>query len=693
MNYIKNLISNKSKDFHALSTTVQEIFQIFLHSEKSVATKEGLAKVLSFFQADRIYIGYFNDKDSTISFIHESTAKGVNTATGLLNKQFSHEKIYAESDYPLWIGNIKNGIDTVISDIDRMPMISVTEIPLMIENNVKSSITSSIHQNGKVCGFLGLEFVNRKHKWEQTDIENIHFFANIFSVVIENEYMHKEIISSSLEAFKNDKIFQIIFETLPVGIELYDEKGYLRKVNPYDLELLGTTEEKVLGVNLFENPNIAKEAIEQIKRGEPTIFENDYHFDNDYFASGKQNQIIRLIGNCSPLKDMDNNIFGYLELVHHDTSYYKTKEEIRSNLAKLHMAVDAQNAFFWEYDVKNDISIIDFNSMDALRKERLREFQEAYKVGRMSHAERVHPDDIEELAIKAKQMLKGEINSFKQSYKEYINGNLRWVTTCFQTFKYDEEGKPEIIVCLTTDITEQRKRDIELIQTKEFNKIRSAFISNISHEIRTPLNAILGFTKIITDSNTAEENQYLNDMVEQNNEILLHMIDSILSFSKIEAGPLQYQKEDVDIKELCRAAFNLKLATKKPEIEFIFEDSNLPFIVYTDRSYTRQAIYHLLDNANKFTERGTVTLSYRKNKEGHAHIEVADTGIGMTPEEISKIFDQFYKGDQFQRGVGLGLSIARRFIQDLGGKVGVESVKGSGSTFWLTLPCEMQENV
>jgi PAS domain S-box-containing protein len=440
MKFIKDFITGKNTSFDSLSKTVQEIFQIFLHSPKSTATKEGLTKVLSYFDADRIYIGYFNDKESSISFIHESTAEGVDDATSLLNRKFKHNNQYEEKNYPFWIGNIKNGIDTIISDVDKLPMISETEIPLMKENNVQSSITTSIHEDGKVCGFLGIEYVNRKHKWNVSDIEAVHFFASIFSVVIENEYMHKEIISSSLEAFKNETIFQIIFETLPVGIELYDENGILRKINPYDLELLGTREEDILGVNLFENPSIPKEYLDRIKRGEPATFENDYHFDdvNDtYYSSENKGKVMRLLGKCTPLKDKDNNIFGYLELVHHDTDYYKKKEELRA-------------------------------------------------------------------------------------------------------------------------------KELELLKIKEFNNIRSIFISNISHEIRTPLNAILGFSKVIADSNKTEETQYFNDVIQQNNEILLHMVDTILSFSRIEAGPIPYKKEAADLKEICHSALNLKSFSHRP---------------------------------------------------------------------------------------------------------------------------------
>lgn len=674
-----------------MSQTVQEIFQLFLHKSHEVATQEGLAKVLSFFDADRIYIGYYNDTDSSISFIHESTAEGVEHVTRLLNQEFNEKKQYEEKDYPFWIGNIKNGIDTIISDIDKLPMISETEIPLMKENNVQSSLTTSIHEKGKVCGFLGIEYVNRKHHWEVSEIETAHFFANIFSVVIENEYMQKEIEISSLEAFKNDTIFQIIFETLPVGIELYDEKGYLIKVNPYDQKLLGATMEDLLGVNLFENPNIQPGDLEKLKRGEPATFENDYCFDKvkekNYFSSERSSHVMRLIGKCEPLKDQDGHIFGYLELVHHDTSYYKTKEELKSNLAKLNMAVEAQDAFFWEYNVKSNLAIVDLQSINANQKTEMQAFQEAYDTPLATHAQQIHPDDIERLKKKALQIRNGEIHSCKETYREYIGNDLRWISTCVQTFKYDEATSlPEIIVCLTTDITEQWERDLELIQGREFQKIRKAFVSNISHEIRTPLNAIVGLSKVITDCNTSKETEHLNAIIEQSNKELLYMIESILSFTELEAGTLASKKEEVDIKEICNSIAQSDLFRAHPNIDYIFDTDQPSLMAFTDKDYVKQSIYHLVDNANKFTKEGQIALLYFRNKKGDIQVEVSDTGAGLSQEESRKIFDHFYKNDPAKKGIGLGLSIVKRFIQELGGEVGVRSVKEKGSTFWFTLP-------
>ncbi|MDL2244667.1 PAS domain-containing protein [Parabacteroides sp. OttesenSCG-928-J18] len=694
MSLIRNIIGGKNTPFNSLSKTVKEIFQLFLDCEKSEAAKKGLANVLEFFDADRIYIGYFNENDSSISFIHENTAKGVANATGILNQQFNHQKKYSEEEYPLWIGNIKNGIDTVISDIDRMPMISFTEIPLLLENNVKSSITTSIHQDGVVCGFLGIDFVNRKYKWTKEDIENVHFFANIFSVVIENEYMQKEIEETTLEAFKSNTLFQLIFDTLPVGIELYDNNGILRKINPYGLQLLGTKEEEVLGVNLFENPNISPKSFDKLHKGEPTVFENDYYFDRvnetGYYKSTNSRKVMRLIGKCTPLKDMHGHVFGYLQLVHNDTSYYKTKEEINTNLTKLQMALEAQNAFFWEYDVKNDKAIID-NSLDNKKENSLAGFQQEHAANISTYFEYIHPEDAEAFRQHLQELLRGAIPSFEETYRMIIADKTYWIYTCLRTYKQDENGKPERIICLTTDISEQREKDLELIKNREFNRVRRSFVSNISHEIRTPMNAILGFTKILTESKeSSEQAREYGEIVQQNNEILLHMIDSILDFTQIEAGPIIYEKELVDMKEICRAAINLTTFNKKETIDFHFDSSLPSLFVHVDKKHIKQAIYHLLDNANKFTEKGSVSLSYRQDEEGNIRVEITDTGIGLSQEEMAHIFDQFYKIDDYQRGVGLGLSITRRFIEDQGGQVGVRSEKGKGSTFWFTLPVAEQ---
>jgi signal transduction histidine kinase len=283
----------------------------------------------------------------------------------------------------------------------------------------------------------------------------------------------------------------------------------------------------------------------------------------------------------------------------------------------------------------------------------LRLIQKGNPLNKANNLSLVHPEDEGYMAEKINLLLEGKIDSFTETYRKYVDGDdLRWFNTSVRTYSYDQDGKAEIVVCLTTDVTEIRKKDIELFEIKEADKIKTAFIKSMSHEIRTPLNVIVGFSKVMADNNDTEENRQFFDAIQANNEILLRIIDSILSLTKSETGAIQYMKECVDIKDICRSAFSLKSASRKPHLEFVFDENQPSILVNTDSEHIKQALYHLLDNANKYTNQGHVKLSYYQCNEDEVRVEIIDSGIGLTQQQIDKIFQHFYKRDHFQLGVG-----------------------------------------
>jgi len=684
------LIENLTGEKLSFRKTIQEILHIITHSETSVAINDGLAKVMSFFGSDRVYIGYFNETESSLSFIHEISADGKMNLNDFLSSQFHGSVILYEKDFPWWIGNIKKGIDTVISDVNDLPEEAYYEQSLMIKNGLKSTLATSIYSEGKIRGFMGIEFTRQHHSWTESEIENTHFFADLFSILIENKQMQKTIEESSAETFKSNAIFKIIFEALPIGIELYDENGYLINVNPYDLEILGAKKENILGINIFDNPTISKEDLERIKSGKETTFEGDYNYktisDKEYYQTTHSDKVMRLIGKCIPLKDKESEVFCYVLLVHHNTSYYEEKEKLHDSLEKLKMAINSANSYIWEYDIKNKNISVDFSLLDYEHNKIVQTDETLVLTSKEAHIDRIHPDDKKRIFEQTNQIINGDILSFTDTYRQHFRDEYYWYTTFFRTYKYDENNKPSTIICLTRDITKERENELALINERETNRIKTAFIKNMSHELRTPLNAIVGFSNILAETNDTEENSYFIDIIRKNNDILLQIIDSILSFTKIESGIMQYSVTDVDIKEICIEAIHLKSSNKKDNIRFNF-DENLPsIIIRTDKDRMVQVLFHLLDNAYKFTEEGYITLNYYSYNEKEIRIEITDTGIGLTEDEISKMFKQFYKANEFQVGLGLGLTIAKKIVEDLNGKVGVDSKKGEGSTFWFHLP-------
>lgn len=251
----------------------------------------------------------------------------------------------------------------------------------------------------------------------------------------------------------------------------------------------------------------------------------------------------------------------------------------------------------------------------------------------------------------------------------------------------------EDMVLLTVyDISElkntQRLLQLEKENTLSCDKLKNSFIANISHEVRTPMNAIMGFSSLLaTASNEEEKNMYV-DIINKNNDRLLQLITNILDLSQIEAGDFDIQYSEFNVNDLLwelHALFNPRLV-EKPEVTLICEAGLEEQLIYSERQRIIQIFMNLLTNAIKFTQKGEIRLGCRIKNEKELYFYVKDTGMGISPEEQSKIFTHFTKLDREIPGTGIGLTLAQTVVEKLGGRIGVESQHQKGSTFWFTLP-------
>lgn len=267
-------------------------------------------------------------------------------------------------------------------------------------------------------------------------------------------------------------------------------------------------------------------------------------------------------------------------------------------------------------------------------------------------------------------------------------GNVKWLHGNMLVME-NQEGELELIE-VTYDITHQKKVEKDLIIAKNkaesANQLKTAFLANMSHEIRTPLNAIVGFCELMMSSEcTPEEREAYGKVVMANNELLLKLINDILDLSKIETGQIDFTRSEFDLSELL---LNIRLAFKRqmpPGVQFEVENAFDHYWVKMDREKLNQVINNFVNNAIKFTTEGAITLGYVVENE-KLEIFVSDTGSGIKEENLPKVFDRFEKLNSLSPGTGLGLSICKAIIEASGGKIGVESVYGEGSVFWITLP-------
>jgi len=312
----------------------------------------------------------------------------------------------------------------------------------------------------------------------------------------------------------------------------------------------------------------------------------------------------------------------------------------------------------------------------------------------------VTEDKISLIDIVSKLSNKNRKTKFEFSFTDDRN-NKQQVILCHILIIKDRGKNSSHILGIAVDISDQKHFEEQLANAKEkaeeSDRIKTTFLSNISHEIRTPMNAIIGFNELINigDLSSERKKEYLT-IVKNKSKHLLSLIDDITELSKFETGEITINNSETNLVKLFNELYeeyNKELNTlKKQNIELYLK---LPAetgisILYSDPGRVYQVMEYLLDNALKFTEKGYVQFGYEMKDSRHLQFFVKDTGIGITKEAQKYLFNRFKIKEEVyntkHRNPGLGLTISRAIVENLGGKISVESVTGKGSTFYFTIP-------
>ena len=496
-------------------------------------------------------------------------------------------------------------------------------------------------------------------------------------------------MASAYQALQNsERILHNIYKNLPVGIELYNKDGYLLDLNKKELEMFHIThKEKVIGINIFENPALPEEIKLKIRDNEEVEFTFQYDFSKikGYYESEKTSGFINLTTRITTLYDHDRQPINYL-LINVD----KTENTIAYNKIQ-----EFKNFF----ELVGDYAKVGYAHFDALSRNGYA-LSSWYKnvgeeegtplpeiIGIHSH---FHPEDRAVMLDFLAKVVKGESTKLCRDVRiRRADGSYTWTRVNVLVRNYRPQDNVIEMLCINFDITQLKETEQMLIKAKEkaeeADRLKSAFLANMSHEIRTPLNAIVGFSSMLEEAEDQEEKHQYITIIEDNIKLLLQLISDILDLSKIEAGTFDIIPERVNAKQLCNDLFQAMQMKTSPQVELRLKD-NLPELTFTsDKNRLYQVLLNFVTNALKFTSEGNITIDYQIDG-NEVKFSVQDTGMGIEPEKQEAIFTRFVKLNSFIPGTGLGLPICQSIVTQLGGKIGVESEPGRGACFWFTHP-------
>ena len=575
--------------------------------------------------------------------------------------------------------------------LDQTGVISFEDFNKRIQKEEQHSATFhsfGVYQWPEVVYLLdtvkGSVWVRSKVCFQETDEDGNEIIYGI------SEVQDGPDMASAYQALQySERLLSNIFKYLPIGIELYDMDGVLVDLNDKELEMFHIEKkEDVLGINIFDNPIFPKEMKERLKKNEDADFTFRYDFSKvgSYYQNTQKQGTIDLMTKVTTLYNSEHQPINYL-LINAD----KTETTVAYN------KIQEFEEFFELVGDYAKVGYAHFNILSGhgyAQKSWYRNVGEADEAplsdifGTYRH---FHPDD-RTLLIRflddARKGLTTKLSKEMRVLRE--DGTYTWTHVNLLVKKYAPQDRIIEIISINYDITELKRTEEMLVKARDkaeaSDRLKSAFLANMSHEIRTPLNAIVGFSSLLTSTESAAEKELYNSLIGHNNKLLLNLINDVIDLSKIESGYLELRPDWVNLTELLDESV-AEYAHQVPSgVELLTNYPAHDSLVELDSLRIKQILSNFLSNALKNTATGHVEVFYEVDHQS-VRIGVKDTGRGIPQNMLEKIFERFEKLDSFAQGAGLGLSICKLIVEKMNGRVLVDSQLGIGTTFVIELPC------
>ena len=575
--------------------------------------------------------------------------------------------------------------------LDQTGVISFEDFNKRIQKEEQLSTTVhsyGVYQRPEVVYLLdtvkGSVWVRSKVCFQETDEDGNEIVYGI------SEVQDGPDMASAYQALQySERLLSNIFKYLPIGIELYDMDGVLVDLNDKELEMFHIEKkEDVLGINIFDNPIFPKEMKERLKKNEDADFTFRYDFSKvgSYYQNTQKQGTIDLMTKVTTLYNSEHQPINYL-LINAD----KTETTVAYN------KIQEFEEFFELVGDYAKVGYAHFNILSGhgyAQKSWYRNVGEADETplsdifGTYRH---FHPDD-RALLIRflddARKGLTTKLSKEMRVLRE--DGTYTWTHINLLVKKYAPQDRIIEIISINYDITELKRTEEMLVKARDkaeaSDRLKSAFLANMSHEIRTPLNAIVGFSSLLTSTESAAEKELYNSLIGHNNKLLLNLINDVIDLSKIESGYLELRPDWVNLTELLDESV-AEYAHQVPSgVELLTNYPAHDSLVELDKLRIKQILSNFLSNALKNTTTGHVEVFYEVDHQS-VRIGVKDTGRGIPQNMLEKIFERFEKLDSFAQGAGLGLPICKLIVEKMNGRILVDSQLGIGTTFIIELPC------
>lgn len=483
--------------------------------------------------------------------------------------------------------------------------------------------------------------------------------------------------------------YRQIFEHSITGVAFYDAQGHFLDANTLLLNLcIGTYE----GGSLLQTTNLFQ--IKAIRDSlEYQNLEEDLFICTNSYLPGQDKDMYQEL--CvRPILNSAGNLIYYFLSIRNITEERQTfilrkqeKKRLRQANEQIIQREEDIKFLFEKGDIRSWKADFTTNSFTVYKTP-----SEPYRTFSIDdYIKQVHEFQSFEL--------KKVIQQLKQGLSYSITHKIRGLFSDDEDIHYytftvlphtNEQGEVTSCFGLVRDITSLRNAEEKLKQeTEQANDsghLKSVFIANMSHEIRTPLNAIVGFSDLIQSMDSPEDRKEFIHIIRNNSDMLLRLINDILTSSSIDSRDLKIEKKTEDFShnfdDLC---IQLERRVTIPDVTFIKDNPTKQLIIVLDQARINQVITNFVTNAVKYTQKGHIKVGYRQQDHG-IYIYCEDTGAGIPKEQQAKVFERFVKLNDYIQGTGLGLAICKSIAEACGGKIGVNSEVGKGSTFWIWIP-------